>query len=192
MAQIKSVKSMGNYGRIGPQTTKTLQSTGCLYGVYAELRVLSNHWSPRGTNKKNKKTIFSLTQILSSKVLNSFFFCFLILQSPKLGALLSFLSEKRQQLDLFTMVRFNNLCFLLILGFLLSTSESVRFDLPSGQTKCISEDIKSNSMTVGKYSVVNPDEAHPLPDTHKVTVRVILFFQFFCACGILNLIWLRW
>ncbi|KAE8023208.1 hypothetical protein FH972_008934 [Carpinus fangiana] len=70
------------------------------------------------------------------------------------------------------MVRFNNLCFLLILGFLLSKSESVRFDLESGQTKCIAEDIKSNAMTVGKYSVVNPDEAHPMPDSHKVTVRV--------------------
>lgn len=92
-----------------------------------------------------------------------------------------FLSEKRQQLDNFTMVRFNNLCFLLILGFLLSTSESVRFDLESGQTKCIAEDIKSNSMTVGKYSVVNPDEAHPLPDTHKVTVRVIFFLPI-CLC----------
>jgi hypothetical protein len=81
------------------------------------------------------------------------------------------------------MVRFNDLCFLLILGFLLSKSESVRFDLESGQTKCIAEDIKNNAMTVGKYSVVNPDEAHPMPDSHKVTVRVIFFFQFVCACG---------
>ncbi|XP_031254138.1 transmembrane emp24 domain-containing protein p24delta9-like isoform X2 [Pistacia vera] len=50
--------------------------------------------------------------------------------------------------------------------------ESMRFDLNSGQTKCISEDIKSNAMTVGKYSVVNPNEGYPVPDTHKLTVKV--------------------
>lgn len=48
----------------------------------------------------------------------------------------------------------------------------MRFDLQSGATKCISDEIKSNSMTVGKYSTVNPNEGFPLPDTHKVTVRV--------------------
>ncbi|XP_047957851.1 transmembrane emp24 domain-containing protein p24delta9-like [Salvia hispanica] len=63
--------------------------------------------------------------------------------------------------------------FLLISVFLLwSPAESIRFDLESGHTKCISEDIKSNSMTVGKYHIVNPNEGHPLPDSHKVTVRV--------------------
>ncbi|KAH0681664.1 hypothetical protein KY289_019416 [Solanum tuberosum] len=41
----------------------------------------------------------------------------------------------------------------------------------SGRTKCITEDIKSHSMTVGKYHIVNPNEPHPLPDTHKVTLR---------------------
>uniref|UniRef100_A0A7N0V6P6 GOLD domain-containing protein n=1 Tax=Kalanchoe fedtschenkoi TaxID=63787 RepID=A0A7N0V6P6_KALFE len=61
------------------------------------------------------------------------------------------------------------LSFLLLLSY---TAESVRFDLQSGHTKCIAEDIKSNSMTVGKYSVVNPSEGHPLPDSHKLTVRV--------------------
>ncbi|KAL0363909.1 UNVERIFIED_CONTAM: Transmembrane emp24 domain-containing protein p24delta9 [Sesamum angustifolium] len=50
--------------------------------------------------------------------------------------------------------------------------QSVRFDLESGHTKCISEDIKSNSMTVGKYHIVNPNEGQPLPDSHRVTVRV--------------------
>ncbi|KAL6505625.1 hypothetical protein OROGR_013463 [Orobanche gracilis] len=50
--------------------------------------------------------------------------------------------------------------------------ECIRFDLESGHTKCIAEDIKSNSMTVGKYQIVNPNEGHPLPDTHKITVRV--------------------
>ncbi|KAK6924860.1 GOLD domain [Dillenia turbinata] len=55
---------------------------------------------------------------------------------------------------------------------LISHCESLRFDLRSGHTKCISEDIKGNSMTVGKYSVVNPNEGSPMPDTHKITVRV--------------------
>ncbi|CAL5325851.1 unnamed protein product [Camellia sinensis] len=50
--------------------------------------------------------------------------------------------------------------------------ESMRFDLQSGTTKCITEDIKNNAMTVGKYSVVNPNEGHPMPDNHKITVRV--------------------
>ncbi|PKI75493.1 hypothetical protein CRG98_004163 [Punica granatum] len=27
-------------------------------------------------------------------------------------------------------------------------------------------------MTVGKYSIVNPNEGHPLPESHKLTVRV--------------------
>ncbi|KAH6755451.1 emp24/gp25L/p24 family/GOLD family protein [Perilla frutescens var. hirtella] len=62
---------------------------------------------------------------------------------------------------------------LLISVFLLwSRVESIRFDLESGHTKCISEDIKSNSMTVGKYQIVNPDDGHPLPESHKITVRV--------------------
>ncbi|KAK4403047.1 Transmembrane emp24 domain-containing protein p24delta9 [Sesamum angolense] len=52
--------------------------------------------------------------------------------------------------------------------------QSVRFDLESGHTKCISEDIKSNSMTVGKYHIVNPNEGHPLPDSHRVTVRRLM------------------
>ncbi|KAL9666461.1 hypothetical protein QQ045_000794 [Rhodiola kirilowii] len=62
-----------------------------------------------------------------------------------------------------------SLILLLVLSY---SAQSVRFDLQSGHTKCIAEDIKSNSMTVGKYSVVNANEGHPLPDTHKVTVRV--------------------
>jgi len=41
-----------------------------------------------------------------------------------------------------------------------------------GSTKCISEDIKINAMTVGKYSVVNPSDGYPLPDSHKITVKV--------------------
>ncbi|GMH15289.1 hypothetical protein Nepgr_017130 [Nepenthes gracilis] len=62
--------------------------------------------------------------------------------------------------------------FVVVLGFLLDFSQSVRFDLNSGRTKCIAEDIKANSMTVGKYHVTNPHEGTPLPDSHKLTVRV--------------------
>lgn len=76
------------------------------------------------------------------------------------------------------MIRFQHLCFLVVLGFLLATSESIRFDLQSGHTKCIAEDIKSNSMTVGKYSVVNPNDGQPLPDSHKLTARVYFLFSF--------------
>lgn len=74
-----------------------------------------------------------------------------------------------------------NLLVITIVGLVLTVAESMRFDLKSGHTKCISEDIKSNAMTVGKYSVVNPNEGYPLPDSHKLTVRVInnlLNFQF--------------
>ncbi|KAH1064226.1 hypothetical protein J1N35_029213 [Gossypium stocksii] len=59
-----------------------------------------------------------------------------------------------------------------VVGILSSASQALRFELQSGHTKCISEDIKSNSMTVGKYHVVNPNEAHPLPDSLKFSVRV--------------------
>ncbi|KAG8493156.1 hypothetical protein CXB51_010550 [Gossypium anomalum] len=60
-----------------------------------------------------------------------------------------------------------------VVGILSSASQALRFELQSGHTKCISEDIKSNSMTVGKYHVVNPNEAHPLPDSLKFAVRVM-------------------
>ncbi|KAI4386388.1 hypothetical protein MLD38_004323 [Melastoma candidum] len=55
---------------------------------------------------------------------------------------------------------------------LLSGCQSLRFDLKSGRTKCISEDIKSNSMSVGKYSVLKPDEGLSMPYSHKITVKV--------------------
>ncbi|XP_047154733.1 transmembrane emp24 domain-containing protein p24delta9-like [Vigna umbellata] len=61
---------------------------------------------------------------------------------------------------------------LLLLVFFSSSTQSLRFELQSGHTKCISEDIKSNSMTVGKYLIVNHNEGQPLPDSHRVTVRV--------------------
>ncbi|KAK3026242.1 hypothetical protein RJ639_040527 [Escallonia herrerae] len=60
----------------------------------------------------------------------------------------------------------------MILGVMVPMVESMRFDLQSGSTKCITEDIKNNAMIVGKYSVVNPNEGYPMPDTHKITIRV--------------------
>ncbi|CAH1414212.1 unnamed protein product [Lactuca virosa] len=62
--------------------------------------------------------------------------------------------------------------FILALAFLSTIAHSIRFELESGHTKCIGEDIKINSMTVGQYSIVNPNEGHPLPEHHKITVRL--------------------
>lgn len=62
----------------------------------------------------------------------------------------------------------------LISGFVLwSHVESFRFDVESGQTKCIAEEIKINSMTLGKYHIVNPTEGYPLTDSHNITIGVI-------------------
>ncbi|CAN6708593.1 unnamed protein product [Malus baccata var. baccata] len=65
-----------------------------------------------------------------------------------------------------------NFSIILILGLMSTVVHSMRFDLQSGATKCISDDIKSSSMTVGKYAVVNPKEGFPIPDSHKLTIRV--------------------
>ncbi|KAG2269310.1 hypothetical protein Bca52824_063865 [Brassica carinata] len=62
--------------------------------------------------------------------------------------------------------------FLITVAIICRVSQSLHFELRSGRTKCISEDIKSNSMTVGKYTVVNPNEAHPSPPSHKISIRV--------------------
>ncbi|GAB2214452.1 hypothetical protein Drorol1_Dr00018799 [Drosera rotundifolia] len=59
-----------------------------------------------------------------------------------------------------------------LLGFLSIPIYSLRFDVQSGHSKCISEDIKSNSMTVGNYHVINPNENSPLPDSHKLSASV--------------------
>ncbi|KAI9396432.1 hypothetical protein POPTR_004G127200v4 [Populus trichocarpa] len=66
----------------------------------------------------------------------------------------------------------SNLLMITTLGLIFTIAESMRFDLQSGHTKCISEDIMNNAVTVGKYNVVNPNEGYPLPVSHKVTVRV--------------------
>ncbi|XVE83751.1 hypothetical protein DITRI_Ditri16bG0111500 [Diplodiscus trichospermus] len=72
------------------------------------------------------------------------------------------------------MYRLNLGLFLIILGLILETDigESMRFELESGKTKCISEDIMANALTVGKYSIVNPNDGYHLPDSHKLTARV--------------------
>ncbi|KAF3444794.1 hypothetical protein FNV43_RR14487 [Rhamnella rubrinervis] len=65
-----------------------------------------------------------------------------------------------------------NTLLVLVMGLMSTAAHSIRFDLQSGATKCISEDIKSNAMTLGKYSVDNPHDGSTIPDTHKLTVRV--------------------
>ncbi|VFQ68561.1 unnamed protein product [Cuscuta campestris] len=55
---------------------------------------------------------------------------------------------------------------------MMGSGEAMRFDLKSGDSKCIADDINQNAMTVGKYSVINPLDGYPLPDSHKATVRV--------------------
>ncbi|KAK1351422.1 Transmembrane emp24 domain-containing protein p24delta9 [Heracleum sosnowskyi] len=47
---------------------------------------------------------------------------------------------------------------------------AMRFDLRSGTSKCITEDIKSSAMTVGKYNVIS--DVQPAPGSHKITIRV--------------------
>ncbi|GJW66239.1 fructose-bisphosphate aldolase-lysine N-methyltransferase, chloroplastic [Tanacetum coccineum] len=56
--------------------------------------------------------------------------------------------------------------------FLSTLAKSIRFEIQSGIMRCISDDIKIHSMTVGQYSVVNPHEGHPLPEHHKIYVAL--------------------
>ncbi|PWA71297.1 hypothetical protein CTI12_AA282200 [Artemisia annua] len=53
-----------------------------------------------------------------------------------------------------------------------SRNPSVRFDIESGKIKCMLEDIKIDYVTVGNYSIVNPNEGHPLPEHYQITVTV--------------------
>ncbi|XP_047953264.1 transmembrane emp24 domain-containing protein p24delta9-like [Salvia hispanica] len=66
----------------------------------------------------------------------------------------------------------NVMLVLAAIMLILRRVESIRFDLETGHSKCIAEDIRINSMTVGKYQVVNNNEGMPLPDAHKITIRV--------------------
>ncbi|CAA7031206.1 unnamed protein product [Microthlaspi erraticum] len=61
---------------------------------------------------------------------------------------------------------------LVILSILIPATLSMRYELQSGHTKCISEEIHANAMSVGKYSIVKPHEDQPLPASHKIIVRV--------------------
>ncbi|AES96848.1 hypothetical protein MtrunA17_Chr5g0417891 [Medicago truncatula] len=67
-----------------------------------------------------------------------------------------------------------HLLFLLVLmvGLFTCLVQSMRFDLQTGVTRCIAEDIKKNSMTIGNYSIVNPNEGQPLPSDHTISVQV--------------------
>jgi len=83
-------------------------------------------------------------------------------------------------LQMYQMERF--LAFLLVFLCLgVWQVQCIRFELPSGQTKCIAEEIQSNVLVLGNYHVVAPgsDEHHygtgnaqPVADDHKITVRV--------------------
>ena len=66
----------------------------------------------------------------------------------------------------------SNLLLVLTLAFMYGFVNSMRFEILSGHTKCISEDIKNNALAVGMYNVVNPNEGFPIPDAHKLNVRV--------------------
>ncbi|XP_047086894.1 transmembrane emp24 domain-containing protein p24delta7-like [Lolium rigidum] len=63
------------------------------------------------------------------------------------------------------------LVVLLILSGALSAG-ALRFDLLSGHTKCISDDIKVGAMAVGKYHIVEPEGSSELPDSHRISLRV--------------------
>lgn len=69
-------------------------------------------------------------------------------------------------------INISDLVVVLLFGLMAKSAMSMRFDLRSGSSKCISEDIKSNAMTVGKYAVVFPNNVSPIPTSHKLTVRV--------------------
>ncbi|KAL7608317.1 hypothetical protein Lser_V15G11585 [Lactuca serriola] len=62
--------------------------------------------------------------------------------------------------------------FILTLPLLSTIVQSVRFQIESGVAKCIHDELKINSMTVAEYSVVNPNEGHPLPEHHKISVAL--------------------
>lgn len=64
------------------------------------------------------------------------------------------------------------IALIVVLALMFGVADSMRFEVNSGQGKCISEDIKANAMTVGKYGIVNPNEEQPLPDDYRITVKV--------------------
>ncbi|KAK6921987.1 GOLD domain [Dillenia turbinata] len=70
------------------------------------------------------------------------------------------------------MIKKAEIFVLLLLVIFINSSESLRFELNSEKMRCMHEDIKSGSMSVGKYHVVNPNEGHPLPASHKIIASV--------------------
>ncbi|XP_060189847.1 transmembrane emp24 domain-containing protein p24delta9-like isoform X2 [Lycium barbarum] len=74
--------------------------------------------------------------------------------------------------EMWRLIKILYLLICVIIVLLSSLVDAIRFDLISGTTKCITEEIMHDAMTVGKYSVVNPNEGYPLPDNHRITVRV--------------------
>ncbi|KAM7266774.1 hypothetical protein ACFE04_008940 [Oxalis oulophora] len=66
----------------------------------------------------------------------------------------------------------NIVSMLIIAATIIKHAECIMLELKSGQTKCITEDIKDNALTVAKYAIVNPVDGSPLPDTHTLDVRV--------------------
>ena len=75
--------------------------------------------------------------------------------------------------------------FLLLVLATAAPAGAPRFDLLSGHTKCISDDIKVGAMAVGKYHVIAPDDGassssssssqsqqQQLPDSHRISLRV--------------------
>ncbi|XP_019185470.1 PREDICTED: transmembrane emp24 domain-containing protein p24delta9-like [Ipomoea nil] len=71
-----------------------------------------------------------------------------------------------------SMGRLRNRILITLALQMMASAGAMRFDLQSGSSKCITEDINKNAMTVGKYSVINPLDGQPLPDSHKTTIRV--------------------
>ncbi|GJN07743.1 hypothetical protein PR202_ga25601 [Eleusine coracana subsp. coracana] len=57
---------------------------------------------------------------------------------------------------------------------------ALRYDLRSGHTKCISDEIKVGAMAVGKYHILGPDDGslssssqqQQLPDSHRMSLCV--------------------
>ncbi|KAJ8420241.1 hypothetical protein Cgig2_006260 [Carnegiea gigantea] len=60
----------------------------------------------------------------------------------------------------------------LLMSVLIPACESLRFELLSGSTKCIAEEIKRDAMSVGKYTALGPVEGQPAPPSHRITARV--------------------
>ncbi|KAJ0754387.1 putative transmembrane emp24 domain-containing protein [Helianthus annuus] len=50
--------------------------------------------------------------------------------------------------------------------------KGTRFEIKTGTTKCITDDIQSNSLSVGKYTIINPHQDYPLPDSHRINLRI--------------------